>query len=481
MFSPQATARRRISASVLGIFSGMILVQMFNGVVQGYLPPLLPAVSARLGINTVGLSRLTLLIVLSGAVLIPLLTRLGDLYGHRRMLRISVAAMGVGSLLPAAWPSPGTLAVGSVLQGPSVAVFPLLIGILRSRAPQHNRSGIGLLGATHLASTAAGGLVAGALAEGHPLAGLWVTVPVAALALGGAWWLPESDGRSGGRFNVGAALLLSVGLAGLALAVAGGPTWGWASVPGLISILGGGLALAGWVLVEARTTHPLVNLRLFLNPRLATILGIAFLLNFGAIGFIGANVSFLAASPDQVGYGLGLGPRSIALVSVVLLGTGAVSASLAPLVLRRFGERLALAAGAFLTATSFILMALWHDTLAEYLIGLVVLGMSLGLFGVVSRTLAVEAVTERETAVVAGLVELSLAFASTVGASVISALFAAHPLGRTGYVAVSGYLWCWVVCGGVAIVGLALALAYHGRHPTPTGTEARTGTAEQTA
>jgi MFS family permease len=462
MSSLQATARSCLSMPVLGLFAGLTLVQLFNGTVQGYLPPVMPAVGTRLGLTAAGQSRLLMVVVLSATVLVPLVARLGDLYGHRRMLLISVATVAVGSLLIAGWPTPVTLVVGSILQGAAVGCYPLMIGILHSRAPQHSRAGMGLLGGVVMAAVAVGGLVAGVLSEGRAMAGLWVTVPVAVLALGAAWWLPESDGRRVGRFHIGSALVLSVGLVGLTLAVTEGPTWGWASTQVLVALISGVLALVVWILVEARVAHPLVNLRLFRNPQLAPVLGVVFCLSFGSLGIVGANITFLAAPSGQIGYGMGLGPQSIALVATVLLGFAAVSAGMAPLALRHLGERPALAAGAFLTAASFILMVLWHDTLVEYMIGIIVLGLASGLFQVVARTLAVEAVPEHHTALAAGLTELAVGFGATVGAAVISAFLAAHPLGGTRFVTLSAYLWCWWACAAVSVVGFALVLTWFG-------------------
>ncbi|MBV8932898.1 MAG: MFS transporter, partial [Kutzneria sp.] len=462
MSSAQATGRSRLSMPVLGLFTGLAVVQLLNGTVQGYLPPVLPAVGAKLGIDTVGQNRLLATAVLSSVVLIPLISRLGDLYGHRRVLRVSVAVSTAGSLLIAAWPTPATLLVGVVLQGPAIGFFPLMIGIMRSRAPEYNRAGIGMLGGVVMAAVAASGLVGGILSERQPLAGLWVTVPVSALAFGAALLLPESVGPRVGRFHGGSALLLSVGLVGVMLAVSEGPSWGWASVPGLVALFGGVLALVAWALVESRTAHPLVNLRLFRNRGLATVLGIVFCVGFAGLGFVGPNITFLAASPAQVGYGMGLGPQSLALVGLALIGLGAVSSPLAPLVLRRLGARPTLVTGTVLTAVSFVLMALWHDTLAEYMVGLVVLGLATGLFQVVARTLAVEAVAEDHTALAAGLTELCMGLGAATGSAVLAALLAVHPLGTGRYVAMSGYLWCWGVCAGMSGVGLALVLARRG-------------------
>lgn len=205
----------------------MAFVILLSGIAQGYLTPLLPAVGLSLHISTVGQNNIYLLSQVAFAVMTPLLSRLGDLYGHRRLLRVSIAMVAGGSLLIAVHPSAVTLAVGVVLQGAVVGFFPLLVGILRSRAPERNRSGISLLVGVLLLSIGVGGLVAGALSEHHAEAGLWTAVPVAALAVVAGIVLPPSDAPRGGRFHYGAAVLLTAGLVALVLVLAQGSTWGW--------------------------------------------------------------------------------------------------------------------------------------------------------------------------------------------------------------------------------------------------------------
>jgi predicted MFS family arabinose efflux permease len=123
--------------------------------------------------------------------------------GDRKLLRIALAMVASGSLLIAVRPSALTLAVGVPLQGALVGFFPLLVGILRFRAPERNRIGISLLVGVLLIAIGVGGLVAGALSEDHAEAGLWTAVPVAVLAVVAGLVLPDSDAPRGGRFHYG--------------------------------------------------------------------------------------------------------------------------------------------------------------------------------------------------------------------------------------------------------------------------------------
>ncbi|MFG2137826.1 MFS transporter [Streptomyces sp. NPDC048650] len=438
----------------------MAFVILFSGIVQGYLTPLLPEVGRRLDIGAVGQNNIYLLSQLAFAVMTPLFSRLGDLYGHRRLLRVALAMVAGGSLLIAVRPSTVTLSVGVVLQGALVGFFPLLVGILRSRAPERNRAGISLLVGVLLIAIGVGGLVAGALSERHAEAGLWTAVPVAALAVVAGLLLPDSAAPRGGRFHYGAAALLTAGLVALVLVLAQGSTWGWGAPRTVALAVAAVAVLVAWVAVERRAVHPLVSVRLLGNRRLALVSGYTFCAAFGTIGFLGANALFLGAPRSPGGYGMGLGPQAIATLSLAMVTAGFAGSTLTPRLARRLGDRALLATGGVLIALGFLGMALFHDTLGQYVASALVVGLATGLFESITRTLSAEVVEERETALAVGLNELALSLGAAIGAAVIGAFFAAHPVHGTTHIAESGFVWGWGACAGTALVGTALALRY---------------------
>lgn len=456
----------------------MAFVILLSGIAQGYLTPLLPAVGLSLHISTVGQNNIYLLSQVAFAVMTPLLSRLGDLYGHRRLLRVSIAMVAGGSLLIAVRPSTVTLAVGVVLQGAVVGFFPLLVGILRSRAPERNRSGISLLVGVLLLSIGVGGLVAGALSERHAEAGLWTAVPVAVLAVVAGIVLPPSDAPRGGRFHYGAAVLLTAGLVALVLVLAQGSAWGWRAPRTLALAVAAVVLLAIWVTVERRSANPLVSVRMLSNPRLAVVSCFTFCASFGTIGFLGANALFLGASRSATGYGMDLGPQAIATISLAMVTAGFAGSALTPRLTRRLGDRAVLASAGGLVALGFLGMILFHGTLTQYVVCALVVGLATGLFESITRTLSAEAVAEQETALAVGLNELALSLGAAIGAAVIGAFFAAHVKAGSTHIAESGYLWGWGACAVIALAGTALALRYrspretnpaHGQHLAQSG------------
>ncbi|MGN5633025.1 MFS transporter [Streptomyces sp. AC154] len=449
-----------------GLIATMSVIVVCSGVVQGYLTPLLPVVGGHVGIGGVGQNNLYLLSQVAFAVLTPLLSRWGDMWGHRRLLLIAVAMVAAGSLLIAARPTTATLALGMVLQSAVVGFFPLLAGILRSRSPEHGRVGMSVLVGALLLSIGAGGYVAGTLSDEHALAGLWTAVPFCVLAMAAAVALPSSTAARAGRFNTTAALLLTLGLGTLMLVLTEGESWGWASASSLLTIVAALLLLSAWVRVEQRSSHPLVDLRLLRNPRLAAVSAHTFCIAFGAIGFLGANAVYLGTEPDGDGLGLGLGARDISLVSLAMVAVGFVGSTLTPRLARAIGDRAVLVAGGCAGAAGFLSLVLFHSSVPRYLVGALIVGLSTGMFEATTRTLSVEVVDEAETALSVGVNEMALSLGAAIGAAVIGALWAGHTTAR-GAVTSTGYQWAWAACAVVALSGAAVALLFRSPAPVP--------------
>ena len=164
----------------------------------------------------------------------PLLGKLGDMFGKQRLLVISLAVFGLGSLAAAAGDSLGWLVACRVLQGTGAAVFPLAFGIIRDEFPAE-RVGVAV-GVMSSVFGVGGGL--GLVGSGFVLDSLswhWLFILGGAPVLVAAaliWaFVPESPVRRGGRPDFLGAFVLSSALVSLLLAITKGEAWGWTSLP----------------------------------------------------------------------------------------------------------------------------------------------------------------------------------------------------------------------------------------------------------
>ncbi|WP_139058561.1 MFS transporter, partial [Streptomyces prasinopilosus] len=147
--------------------------------------------------------------LLSGAVATPVMGRLGDLHGKRRMLVASLSVMVAGALLSALTDDLLLMIAGRTLQGFAMGAIPLGIGLMRDLLPPER---LGSAMALMSSSIGVGGglaLPAAALVAQHydwhalyfGAAGLGVLAIALTLAL-----VPESPARAPGTFDLPGAL-----------------------------------------------------------------------------------------------------------------------------------------------------------------------------------------------------------------------------------------------------------------------------------
>ncbi|WP_340378003.1 MFS transporter [Streptomyces sp. SS7] len=405
--------------------------------------------------------------LLAAAVATPVVGRLGDMAGKRRMLVVSVVMLIAGSLVCALSDSLVPLIVGRVFQGLSAAVVPLGISILRDTVPAEK-----LAGSTAVMSASLG--VGGAL--GLPTAAFiadnwdwhvlfWVAAALGVLALTLVLvFIPESRNRTGGRFDLAGSLGLAAGLVTLLLAVSKGADWGWTSA----TTLGLGAAalviLPAWGRWELRAKQPLVDLRttakrqvLFTN--LASI----------ALGFSMFAMSLVLPQilqlPAQTGYGLGKSMLAAGLLlapqGLVMMLMSAVSAAIT----RAQGPKVTLMTGALIVAAGYglniVLMSeVWHVVLASCVIGAGV-GFTYGAM----PALIMAAVDPSQTGAANSLNTLMRSLGTSFASAVAGVVLARLTTDFGGYALPSenGFKAVMAIGAGAALVAFLLALFIPGR------------------
>ena len=458
---PEQDQRRDAgTASIVGF---LLAIEFASGLTQGWLSPLLPSLLQRYDTTAASLNWVSAVFLLSSAVCVPLLSKLGDMFGHRRLLTVAAASVAAGSVLVAVAPTFGVLLLGRALQGPLLAFLSLEFAIVRERGGSRAGRAVGLLvGALALGGSV--GLLLGGQFRQHlslsttlwvPAVLMIVMVPVA------AWLVPETTLRTPGRIDWAGAGLLSLGLVLVLAAVGNGGTWGWADARTVGGLGGGLIVLASWVAVELRVTQPFVDVALVLRGRLGPPVLAGFFAGAELFGSQAAGALFLGL-PASTGIGLGLGAGQLGLVLVVFGLAAFAGTWLAPRLTERIGLRGALAGGAVLSAAGYALTALVHDTVGAFVGWQVMVGVGNGL---VLATLSAYVVTRAPADAVAirsGLLNT----ARTVGGAVARAAFAALMAAMTTRLpgaarpvtTEAGYVTVWLVCAALVLIVAVLAL-----------------------
>ncbi len=301
--------------------------------------------------------------LLSASICTPLLGRVGDVVGKKRMLVVTLSALAVGSLAAALAPSIGWLIAARVVQGAGGGVLPLAFGIIRDEFDKDRvTAALSVIASLTAVGFGAGIVIAGPIVDGlgyHWL--FWLPMIATALAAAAALlFVPESPVRTPGRLPVLPAVLLSVWLVALLLALSEGNSWGWASprILGLLAVAV--LVAAAWVRVETRVPVPMIDMKMMRLRGIWTTNLVAAFVGFGMFASFGFLPQFLQ-TPASAGYGFG---ASISESGRLLLPSAVASFLVGfwtARLIHVFGARLVIVTGTLLNAVAFASMALFHD------------------------------------------------------------------------------------------------------------------------
>lgn len=407
--------------------------------------------------------------LLSGAVATPVMGRLGDLYGKRRMLVASLAVMVAGALLSASTSELVPMIAGRALQGFAMGVIPLGIGLMRDTLPPER-----LGPAMALMSSSIG--VGGGLAL--PVAALvaqdadWHVLFLGAAALGAAavaltlLLVPESPVRAPGGFDVPGALGLSTGLLLLLLPVTKGADWGWASGTTLGLFGSSVVVLLLWGVMELRVSAPLVDLRttarreVLLTNLASIMLGVSFFV-------VSLVLPQLLQLPASTGHGLG---QSMVVAGLCVAPLGLTMMFTAPVYARlsvRYGPRGTLIIGMLVIALGYggglgLMDAAWQTVVTS-----VVLGAGIGLAYSSLPALIVGAVPASETGAANGLNTLMRSIGTSASSAVTGMVLAgtSETVGGVEIPTMTGFRLSFLIATAAVAAGVVLALFLPGRRP----------------
>ena len=434
--APAAPAATLAGGSVLVLSLGAL----DWGLEQALIIPALPALAEHYGASLDAIAWMVTGFVLASIVAIPLISRLGDMVGKRRMLLASLAAFAVGSLTCALAESGGVAIAGRVIQGLGAALGPLTYGLARDTlAPERTPHAIGIVVGGGSAGGAIGFLLSGLLVDAFSAAAvfwfLFVFAVVIAIAV--AVLVPESPVRAHVRLDVGGAVLLGFGLFALLLGISRGSTWGWMTGRTLATLFAALVLLLAFALVEIRVREPLVNLGFVVKrPFASANLCVA---AFGYSFFIALFViPQIAGAPVTTGYGLGLSTTGIGLV---LLPTGVASmvgGVVGGRVVERLGSRTFVAAGGVLGIAGYTCLALVDPSPATLAAGSAALGLAWGLTLTGITSVVIRGAPRDSTSVAVAVNGVTRNTAVAIGAQVAFAIIAnADAVG--GFPVQSGY------------------------------------------
>ncbi|WP_305094745.1 MFS transporter [Prescottella sp. R16] len=430
----------------------------------------LPAITADFGTGQ-GAWLLTAFLLL-GAVAAPLVGKLADMYGKRRLLLVCIAVSIVGSLLSAVATSYFVMIAGRALAGMLVPCLFLSYSLIRDVFPAKTvplavsiaTAGMGLI-------TVAAPFLAGWLIDGFGWRSIFwfFGVVLVVLAVMLVVSTPENTVRLRSRVDFLGAALLGAGLAGVLVSISFGPTWGWTEPSTLLYLVGGLALVAAWHATAKRVAEPLIRLDVLRRrPIFLTVTAAGSVYGVGALYSIMLPIMAMTPTALGLGYGYGLSAEGYAVFQVpigVMTMVGGIAVGM--LCGRGVPTRTLLAASMVVSGSGAVATAIEHNSKPWLLVfaGIVGLGMGLG-YAAIPNILIVAAPPELQasTASIAGVVQsLVSGVMPVIAFAVMNNSFVAQlPPEATGGAVMytdGGFVAAFLITAVTALLGVVAALA----------------------
>ncbi|MET8352564.1 MFS transporter [Micromonospora sp. NPDC005206] len=432
---------------------------------QSLFVPVLPLVQDQFHTDAPTASWVFTAYLLAASVATPLLGRLGDIVGRRRVMMATMSVVAVGCFLAALSSSIGWLIGARTLQGFGGGILPLAFGIVRDELPPVKlRPAIGAL-----ASLASAGFGIGIVAAGPAVQYLgydwifWLPCVVSTLAVAAIWrWVPAAErGRTSEGIPWLPAILLSIWLTSLLLLITCGSEWGLTSGRSLVAFLTLLIGFALWLARELHRTPTLVDLRMMRSPGMWTTSTVAIFVGFANFASF-ASLPQLLQTPTSTGYGFGATVAEsghlllpMALCSFVV---GLVSSRLVD----RLGARAVIVIGCATTTVAFALLAVAHDQAWQILAVTTLYGIGAGLVFSSMAGVVVLAVPPHQSGVASGLNANIRTIGGSLGTAITASVISLHQ-GPGGYPREHGYVVGFMVLAAAMCAATIFALFVPGR------------------
>jgi EmrB/QacA subfamily drug resistance transporter len=443
---------------VLAIVALTQLVVVLDGTIVNIA---LPEAQTDLGMTDVERQWVVTAYALAFGALLLLGGRIADYWGRKRSFMVGMIGFGIASAYGGLIGTGTELILARGLQGVFAALMaPAALAILTTTFPsgRDRNTAFAIFGSIGGAGAAVGLVLGGVLTEFFSWRWcLLVNVPVVLVAaLAAAWLLRESKADGDNTYDVLGTVLVALGLGalvyGLTLAEEG-----WGSIAVWLCLGVGVVLMALFFLSQARTTQPLLPLRVIADR----VRGGSLLLQIvsGSV-MIGATL-YLTFHLQIV---LGFSPLLAGLASLPLTIVIGIVAPLATRLLPRIGPKPLMVAGPLIAAVGM----LWLSRLtpvgnywAEIVPGMVLLGIGMAMLFVPMQNLALLGVEPHDAGAASAANTAAMQIGGSIGLGIYTALYTAGSATGSGPVAlVSGYSAVFVGTAVALVVGSIVAATF---------------------
>lgn len=459
--------KSRAGSITFGLVGFLFLVELVSGILQGFYVPLIPDLVEHLGIRDADFNWFEAAQLLLSAIVVPILAKCGDMFGHKRILLISTILTAAATWALAFTGSFTTFLIAWALQGFYVVWLPLEVALIFDRgrttgtgASQTRRA------AGYLVVALQAGAIMGALSGGRIFTSLGgdvrTTLMVPAIAVTLVFFailfgVPESKPLPGRTLDLRGFVGLTVGLllitSGLTFLRINGPATWWVYA----LMVAGILTFIPWGRYELRQKDPAIDLRVLRQPNMWPVQLTAGLVGISLLGAQAPLATFAGTDPKN-GFGLGMAADEISYIIGAYLVAMIVGALLFPRLSKWTSPRVALIVATFFVATGYLLFLVNNTTVAGVIVNMAIAGIGSGALVGALPSAAAAAAPLGQTGIATALTNTT----KTIGGSFASAIFAT--VLTIGVVSVAGstasslfgYLTVFAICGIGGVVAAIL-------------------------
>ncbi|HQE45545.1 MAG TPA: MFS transporter [Rhodoglobus sp.] len=459
--------KEKAGAITFGLVGFLFLVELVSGILQGFYVPLIPDLVDHLGIKDADFNWFEAAQLLLSAIVVPILAKCGDMFGHKRILLIATVLTAGSTWALAFTNSFTTFLIAWALQGFYVVWLPLEVALIFDRGRVTGRGASQTRRAAgYLVVALEVGAIIGALGAGRIFRALGgdvqttLMVPAVAVTLvffAILFGVPESKPLPGRSLDLWGFVLLTIGLlfitSGLTFLRINGPTAWWCYLLMVVGVL----IFIPWSRYELKQKDPAIDLRVLKQPNMWPVQLTAGLVGISLLGAQAPLATFAGTDPIN-GYGLGMAADEISYIIGAYLVSMIVGALLFPRVSKWFSPRIALIIATFFVATGYLLFLVNHTSVAGVFVNMAIAGIGSGALVGALPSAAAAAAPRGQTGIATALTNTT----KTIGGSFASATFAiVLAAGAAGAVTATassllGYLTVFTICGVGALVAAVL-------------------------
>jgi EmrB/QacA subfamily drug resistance transporter len=363
--------------------------------------------------------------------------RLGDMLGKKPLFTSGFIVFTIGSVLCGLAPSVYWLIGFRMVQAVGAAML-LALGmaiITESFPPSERGKALGISGTIISVGIVIGPALGGLIVDA--LSWRWiffVNLPVGIIGtMMAIAYIPALKPSGRQRFDYLGAITLFLSLLAFLLALTWGQQLGFTDSRIVLLLAGSLLFLVAFILIEWRSSEPMIDLKMFRNNLFSVGLITGFLTFFAIAGVIILMPFFLE---NVLGYSTREVGLLLAAVPIVMSVIAPLSGSLSD----RFGTRLITVIGLLILLGGYYALGSLNaeTTAVGYLLRLLPIGIGMGVFQSPNNSAIMGAVIRERLGIASGLLSVTRVLGQTTGIAVLGALWASRVMAQTGTILSGG-------------------------------------------